>query len=217
MKTRKKINIYFGITIVFILFILISYFVEKNLGVLKEFAIDYYFLGLTVYLLILILETILIPISAIPFIPLISQSYGFFVSIILTLFGWVIGGVIAFAISRKFGKPFIKKIISLDKIEEYENLIPEHKKFISLILIRFFVPFDIINYLLGLFTKISLKTFFISTLLGTIPITFVLVYIGTLPIGYQIASLTLCILFIVLISIEFKKINLENKKLKTKK
>ncbi len=217
MKNKnEKLNVYLGIAIIFILFILVSFFVENNLGMLKNFAKQYFYLGLIIFIIILILETIFIPISAIPFIPIISNSYGVFTSVIVVLFGWVAGGVIAFAVSRKFGKPFIRKIIPLEKIEEYENLIPEHKKFISLVLIRFFVPFDIVNYLLGLFTKIGLKTFFISTLIGTIPITLVLVYIGTLPVGYQIISLIIFIFFVIILGIEFKKINLQKQRFKTK-
>jgi len=204
---HEKRNVYLGVAIIFILFIIVSYFVENNLDLLKTFAKQYSYFGLIIFILILILETIFIPISAIPFIPIISNSYGIFTSVIVILFGWVAGGVIAFAVSRKFGKPFIRKIIPLERIEEYENLIPEHKKFLSLILIRFFVPFDVVNYLLGLFTKINLKTFFLSTLISTIPLTLILVYIGTLPVGYQIISLIIFILFVVILGIEFKKIN----------
>jgi len=100
-----------------------------------------------------------------------------------------------------------EKVVKIMEENGITKIIPEHKKFLSLILIRFFVPFDVVNYLLGLFTKINLKTFFLSTLISTIPLTLILVYIGTLPVGYQIISLIIFILFVVILGIEFKKIN----------
>lgn len=216
-KTHEKTKIYFGFASVFFLFLLISFFVGKNLEALNLFAEKYYYFGLFFYFLILILETLFIPISAIPLIPIISNTYSISISFFVTLFGWVAGAIIAFAISRKFGKPFIKKIIPLEKIEEFENLIPAHKKFLGLILIRFFIPFDVVNYLIGLFTKINFKTFFFSTLIGTIPLSFVLVYIGTLSVGYQILSLILFAFFIIFAGIEFKRLNKLNKTKKIKK
>ena len=213
-KTKEKIKIYLGFASAFFLFLLISFFVGKNIETLNIFAERYYYFGLLFYILILISETIFIPISAIPLIPIISNTYSFFISFLVTLFGWLLGAVIAFSLSKKFGRPFIKKIISLEKIEEFEDFIPAHKKFLGLVLIRFFIPFDIVNYLLGLFTKINLKTFFLSTLIGTLPISFVFVYIGTLPVGYQIFSLILFAFFIIFVGIEFKRLNKINNRKK---
>jgi len=45
MKNKnEKLNVYLGIAIIFILFILVSFFVENNLGMLKNFAKQYFYL-----------------------------------------------------------------------------------------------------------------------------------------------------------------------------
>ena len=139
----------------------------------------------------------MLPISAVPLIPIISNSYGIFAAFIVTLAGWFLGAFISFWLAKTFGKPLIKKLISLDKLEQFEKLFPEKHKFFGLVLVRILVPLDALNYFLGIFTKVKVSTFTITTLIGLLPITLFLVYVGNLPAAYQSIGFVAGILFII--------------------
>lgn len=197
MENKNKIKAFLGLVIILALFILSSYLVQKNIDIVKPYVKDYGAIGIGAYMVLLALEVIFIPISVIPLIPIISNSYGFFIAFIATLFGWFFGALISFGLARRFGKPLIKKLVSLNDLEKFEKLLPKNQKLFGLVLVRILVPSDALNYFFGIFTKINLSTFAITTFLGIIPITLFLVYVGNLPVIFQIIGLIMIVLFFV--------------------
>lgn len=131
-------------------------------------------------------------------------TFGWFWGFIYAEIGIMLGAMIAFSIARRFREPIVRRISSLQKIEEWENKLSENQKFWTLVAIR--LPtnalFDYISYAAG-FTKISFVKFFFSTLLGNIPSVFLVFYFGGLSfqkgIYYSITFLiALFIMWIVL-------------------
>ena len=106
-------------------------------------------------------------------------TFGWFWGFIYAEAGIMLGAMIAFLIARRFKEPVVKRIVSLQKIEEWENKLSEKQKFWTLVAIR--LPtnalFDYISYAAG-FTRISSIKFFFSTLLGNIPSVFLVFYFG---------------------------------------
>jgi len=76
------------------------------------------------------------------------------------------------------------------------------------------IPVDILSYALGLFSKITLKRYFLATLIGVTPFAFVLAYVGTISFYYQVATLLIAafifLLGILIVLRKKKDLNVEN-------
>ncbi len=197
---NEKLKISFQVVLIVILFLLVSYFVQTNLDYFKEPIAKNKVWGAIIYILLIIAATVIAPLTTIPLIPLASSIYGWFLAGVITYIGWLIASMIVFYISRKWGKPFVKKFVSLDKIKSVEKSISRKNRMGALIFLRMTLPVDILSYALGLFSSISWRTYIISAAIGFIPFTFLLTYLGSLPFLYQVIG-SLIIGIIVTISI----------------
>ncbi|MBI4117027.1 TVP38/TMEM64 family protein [Candidatus Pacearchaeota archaeon] len=184
------------------LFALSSYLVRQNIDFLKSIIGNDF--GILFYILIAIFAVVVAPVSMMPLIPLASGVFGGFYAAIFNIIGWTLGSFIVFFISRKYGVPLIKKFVSLEKMEKFENKIPKENLFLDLILLRMIIPVDVLSYGISLFTKIDFRTFALTTFIGIIPFAFVFSYLGTIPLKYQIIGILIAIFIIGAIS-EFHK------------
>ena len=197
---KEKIKEEIGIGAIIVLFILSSYFVQTNLDIIREY-LGKNPLSMFVYVDILIIATVIAPVDITALIPVASQLWGWLVTALLSLAGWWIGSIIAFALARKYGVPLVKKFISLEKIHKYENFIPKRNIFWSIVFLRITIPADVLSYALGLFSRVHIKTYALATLLGLAPLAFLLAYIGSLPVFYQIISFVIAVFLIVVVII----------------
>ena len=152
-----------------------------------------------------IIATVIAPLSSVPLLPVVSSIYGWFIAGLLSVIGWTIGSVIAFWLARRYGMPLVKKIVSLESINNIEKRIPEDNLFWSIVFLRMVVPVDFLSYLLGLFSHIKYKTYFWATLIGVTPFAFILAYLGTLPLVYQIITFTIAAIFILVGLLIYRK------------
>ena len=79
----------------------------------------------------------------------------------------VIGSVLVFFLSKRFGMPLIQKIFPVKTIEKYEGWLDKGKKFEIFFAVAIFMPIapdDLLCYLAGL-TKMSYKKFVIIIIL----------------------------------------------------
>lgn len=150
------------------------------------------------YTLITAVATIIAPLSTIPFIPIAVGIWGSLVTAILNIIGWAIGALGAFFISRKYGRAFVEKIVTKERLESVGKRFPEKNIFWTIIFLRMTVPVDVLSYALGLFENITWKMYTV-TLVGIIPFAFVFAYAGTLSIELQILLILLiaAVLFLV--------------------
>ncbi len=146
-------------------------------------------MGVIGYVLITIVAVVVAPISTLPLMPIATVLWVWFWAGFFSIVGWTIGSQIAFYLARRFGKSFIRRITSIEKLKEIEDRIPQHHLFWSVVLLRMTIPVDVLSYALGLFSHMKSNTYFISTLIGVTPFAFILAYAGTLPIIYQIEFL----------------------------
>lgn len=206
MKSTKTV---LSLLLIIFLFLLVSYLVQNNIGNIEDYIIDGY-LGALIFVFIEIIATVFAPISAVPLLPLMSETYGWFVAGLLSIIGWTIGSVIAFILARKYGAPLVRKLISLEKISDIENKIPEDNFFWSIVFLRMVLPADILSYVLGLFSKVKFNTYFWATLIGITPFAFILAYLGTLPLYYQVSFFITGMLVLVLGYLLYKKRSINN-------
>lgn len=206
MKSTKTV---LSLLLIIFLFLLASYLIQNNIGNIDDYIVDGYY-GALIFVFIEIIATVFAPISAIPLLPLMSETYGWFIAGLLSIVGWTIGSVIAFMLARRYGAPLVRKLISLEKISEIEKKIPETNFFWSIVFLRMVLPVDILSYVLGLFSKVKFNIYFWATLIGITPFAFVLAYLGTLPLYYQVSFFITGILFLILGYLLYKKRSIEN-------
>lgn len=147
------------------------------------------YLGMLLYVAVFALSIVAVPVTAMPLIPLGARLWGVLPATALTTTGWTIGAMAAFFIARALGRPFVTKILPLQKIEKIERRIPEQNLFWIIFLLRAVTPFDGLSYVLGLATRVRTKTFFWATLLGLLPFSFAVSWLGSMPVGVMAAGL----------------------------
>lgn len=209
----------FGTVIVLILFIVVSLIVQQYLPFLEKLMNDSW-VGVFVYIAAGIFATVFAPVSSVPLLPVAVQLWGWQTAAIISIFAWWIGALLAFLIARYFGVKIVEKMIPMEKLREYEEVLPTSRMFIGIIIIRLLLPADVMSYVLGLFSRVSFFIYATATLIGSIPIAFVLAYIGSMSIELQIIGFIIfTLLFIVVVYyfynyVEQKKINLNKDKIK---
>lgn len=203
----------YGLAIlVILLFILSSFFSQQYSDYLVNFIGENKTGGILIYIASIVIAIVLAPLTILPFIPIAVEIWGILWTSIFSIIGLIIGSVIAFWIARKFGTVLVKKFVSLDNIAEISKKIPDRNLFWYLIFIRIIIPVDILSYALGLFTKISWKLFLSTTVIGVIPMIFILAYFGTIPIKYQLLVFVIGIILLILYKFINKKFRLNQNK-----
>lgn len=172
-----------------------------------------------IFVLLVILEVIIAPL--IPLVLYVAGGlvFGPLLGGILVLVGNLIGAYIVFKLVKKYGRSYVKKNVSKEKLQKFDRFAKKHGAW-SLFLLRVnpITSSDVFSYIYGL-SNISLKRFLIATGAGIAPLIFIQSFLG----GRLLESNTvlfpvlvvLTILFVALIvylfmrEVIFKKGNLE--------
>ena len=160
---------------------------------IKELVLSYGHYSMLVFVFLQIVQIIVffIPGEVVQFAG--GYIFGPYLSFLLCIIGVVIGSAVTFSISRKFGKPFVEKIVSKDslwiiqKIEAAKHHREEthphkkrkkHPKTIIFILYMIpGIPKDILGYISGI-ADIGLKEFLIVSTIARSPALFVSCFFG---------------------------------------
>lgn len=127
--------------------------------------------------------------------------YGTFYGFLLSTIGIMIGSVIAFLISRKFGFPVVSLLVKKGKLLEYKEKI-ESKKGMAIVFFLCLipgVPKDVLVYAAGL-TPFKFKIFFLIYFVVRIPSMFLASYMGALFGEYDITQIITLSLFVLLVT-----------------
>jgi uncharacterized membrane protein YdjX (TVP38/TMEM64 family) len=138
-----------------------------------------------------------------------GMVYGSVWGVAITWLGAMIGAFLAFALARKFGQPFVRRMLTKKKAQAVDGWVTRHG--VGTLFISRFIPiisFNLINYAAGL-TKISWGTFAWTTGAGILPMTILMVVMGdqihTLPWSIWILLLLGGFLLLLLIHRFFLK------------
>ena len=134
-------------------------------------------------------STVLAPVTTIPLIPIASNLWGWQIAGALSVLGWFLGAMVAFEIARRYGIPIVKKFVPLKNLRSFEGMIPEKNLFWGVVFLRLIIPVDILSYTLGLFSRIGRGKYALATFIGIIPFSFLIAYLGTVTLKYQIIAL----------------------------
>jgi uncharacterized membrane protein YdjX (TVP38/TMEM64 family) len=174
---------------------------------LQNFLIDYPVIAPAVFIFIRILPVVIPPIPGLLVDAVGVIVFGWFWGFIYATIAVVTASMISFYIGRKFREPLIGKFISIQKIHEWEDKLSEQEKFWALVSIRFVSSpfFDIMNYVAGL-TKIKASHYFLSSIIVSAPLGFIIYYFGGIILNAPVIILTSVVLVIPLL-IWYKKKN----------
>ncbi|MBI2592821.1 MAG: TVP38/TMEM64 family protein [Candidatus Colwellbacteria bacterium] len=135
-------------------------------------------LATVVYAILYLLTLIFAPITGLPFWITGVGLFGIFKTVIITYLVAMIGSVINFFISRKFGRPLLAKLVGEGGVQRIDRLTKNFGTE-TLILTRLFQGFifEWISYAAGL-TNINFKKYLLITLFASIPLNLISLFLG---------------------------------------
>lgn len=179
-KIRWKMLLIAFIFLVIFIYILISHFNEikkVNLLAMEDYIRSYGQGSVVVFLMVSTLRplAVIIPITLMTLIA--GGIYGPIYGFLLAMVSIIISTNVAFIISRYFGRSFVERIIK-KRAEKINLKIGKNGfKIIFIMRISGVFPLDIVSYAAGL-TKVRYRDFMLATMLGSMPETFSVAYMG---------------------------------------
>src|SRR3954447_8295098 len=106
-------------------------------------------------------------------------AYGFFPALVLMTVGWLLSGLICWAVGQRVARPLLDRWFGAERFERVERAI-ERGGPTLLLAIRLIpiLPFSVVSYAAGA-ARVPLWRFVWTTALGYLPITAIAVYFGT--------------------------------------
>lgn len=122
-----------------------------------------------------------------------GMVYGPFWGTVITWGGAMLGAFLAFGLARRYGQPFVGRILSRKNAQRLDDWVAQHGA--GALFVSRFIPvisFNLINYAAGLL-RISWLTFAWATGIGILPMTVLMVVMGD-----QLHSLPLPVWILIL-------------------
>ncbi|MCE9643793.1 VTT domain-containing protein [Candidatus Parcubacteria bacterium] len=179
-----------GIVILAVFFIVGAILSQRFSGEISRY-LDFGIWGMAVYVAAGTLSTVIAPVNTVPLIPIAAALWGPFATALLSILAWWLGSLIAFFIARRYGRPLAARFVNMERVGEYEKILPERYVFWNIAFLRMAVPVDILSYAIGLFTSVGFTTYALATLIGVIPFAFVFAYAAQAPLPLQIGAMVL--------------------------
>lgn len=204
MKDKKQVVrwIVLAVFIAVVVYLMNKYNFLKGYGPedIRDFIQKKGILAPIVYVLLLsLLPLLLFPDSVLVIAG--GMLFGLVRGTILTSIGSLIGGVIAFLISRAFGSKVVRKITKKDLVlfEKYKG----YSGFFIILLLRLIplFPFKVVSYSAGL-TDMKLRDFCLATVIGSLPGIIVYTNLGDKANdfgskGFYVSVVLVVLLFVV--------------------
>lgn len=181
--------------------IVLGFMFSDYLRALREPIHAHPYLGIGLFIGVLALITVFPVASSFPLLPIAGFVWGLFMGSVFATLGWWFGGLIAFAIARFFRRPVLERYLSVRKLDAWEDQIPDDISFRGIIFARILLPPGIPSYMVGLMRHISASRFALASLIGGIPMAFLLVGLGdamagSSPVRFVAYSLGIVVLLV---------------------
>jgi uncharacterized membrane protein YdjX (TVP38/TMEM64 family) len=174
-----------------------------NFDRVKEYVLGFGIFAPIAMIFLIVLQIVLAPIPGAPFVGAAGYIFGFLPGLVYSIIGMLIGGFLAFKIGDIYGKPFLRKVLSKENFDRFENY-PNEKKllFLFIIFILPISPSDIVVFLAGA-SGLRLVSFLVVLILGRLPSILISVGIGAGIASYNTTLVVLLIGMVTLIFIVF--------------
>lgn len=186
----KHIRVLVGPCAIVLLFVLSWYLCEIYEEQLKHVLSLGGWWGMGAYVALTVISVVLAPVNTLFLMPVASMMWGPFMAALLSIAGWAIGGVGAYALARRWGRPVVAHMVGEERLEGFAQRVPERFVFWWVVGLRMAVSVDVLSYALGVLVPMSYTSYTLATLLGVTPFAFVFAYSTTLPFAYLVAVLT---------------------------
>ncbi|MBP9669507.1 MAG: TVP38/TMEM64 family protein [Candidatus Pacebacteria bacterium] len=191
---NQRIGRYTGGLLIGVLFVFSAYATQVYTAELEAALHGHGMWGPALYVLLAALSVILAPLNTLFLLPVAGMLWGPFVAAMLSIGGWTLGSVGAYAIAQRYGKPLVGRFVDLGKVERVAESIPTQHVFWWVVAMRMVVSVDVLSYVLGLTLSMRYGTYMLATLIGVTPFAFVFAYASTLPLPYMLLA-TGCAVF----------------------
>ncbi len=182
VKKIRNIQFFIGLIIVLIsaaLYILLrkELFADLSQENLKSFISSFGMYAPLTYIVVLAISVVVSQIPNVPLAICAGMMFGANLGGLYSVIGGMVGALACFYIARSLGVTFIKKLFG--KVPVLSDRINDTHVGLIIFITRLFpfFSFDIISYCAGL-TKIRMRTFFIATITGMVPMTFLFSNLG---------------------------------------
>jgi uncharacterized membrane protein YdjX (TVP38/TMEM64 family) len=152
-----------------------------------------------IYMAVMAATAVIIPVPGPPLFVVAGALFGSVMGTVYAVVGSLAGAVIAFLIARFLGRDFVESLVGKQVViccECSEGLLTKIIFFSRLLPL---ISFDVVSYGAGL-TRMSLKSFSLATLLGSLPMTFIYHSFGSLV---AVSSTTALLLGLMIVGILF--------------
>lgn len=147
-----------------------------DIAQLETYIEEHAIAGAIVCVGVFVVSTVL-PISALPLLPLAARVYGVWTTVLLSASGWWIGCLAAFLIAR-WARVYLQRVTSLEAVQRLESKLPADVGFGGIVMLRIVFPGDIVGFALGLLKNVRFSTYAAASLIGTIPGAILFSYAG---------------------------------------
>ncbi|MGB7686160.1 MAG: VTT domain-containing protein [Solirubrobacterales bacterium] len=115
-------------------------------------------------------------------------AFGFWPALALMMFGWLLSGLICFAIGHSVARPLLHRWLGIERFERTEAMI-ERGGVTLLLAMRLIpiVPFSLSSYAAGA-ARVPIWRFIWTTAVGYLPITAISVYLGSRLEGLSVTD-----------------------------
>lgn len=197
---RLKLWGLFGVFVLIVIFILVSYLVQENFEFFERLVAGNIW-GLVIYIFLNFVGIVVAPVTVIPLIVVITKIWGPVVASLASWVAWMLGSVVAFWIARRFGVPIVSRFIPMDELYKFEEKFSILNSFWGIVFLRMVIPVDILSYGLGLFSRVRFGKYFFASAIGLLPVTFIFGYLGIVPFIYQVVLGLLVLIGILVLMI----------------
>jgi len=186
------------IIIIAVILVLSIAFYELNISLknpqeVRDYVQGFGAFGPLIIILLIIMEVIIAPIPGVIIAIGSGYAFGALKGTLYSYIGNIIGTSIAFALSRHFGRPLVKKLVKEEKLNYYDRFFRE-KGVYGLWFVYIFplFPTDIISFVTGL-SSLRFRRFIKIVLIGYIPNMLLLNYFGDSILVHGFGTTTILI------------------------
>ena len=165
--------------------------------------------GMASYVALMIFSVVVAPFETLPLLPVAVRLWGPLLTAFLSIAGWSLGALLAFALARRWGAALVCRFVRKCDIEEWGKVLPRKNLFGLIVLFRLLLPVDIISYAAGIFTRMEWTLYLAATVLGVAPFAFLFSYGAQLPVYVQAAA---GFIIVVVLASSYNSIKLSLKK-----
>ena len=130
---------------------------------------DHLIAGVFLYFGLTVLSIVVAPVNTFFLLPIAVTLWGSLAAAFLSIAGWTIGSVLAYEMTRRYGRPFVLRFVDEETINGIDKHIPTQYLFLFVVFARMIVPVDVLSYALGLVAPLSLGAYTLATALGVTP------------------------------------------------